>query len=148
MQLQLLPAQDSDFETLLALRIRALRPSLEALGRFDPQRARERFRQAFSPARTLRIELEGSCIGLITVDRSQDPWALEQLYLDPSAQGCGIGSHLLRQLLQEADQAQVTVRVDALRGSDANRFYRQHGFEQIGEGEWDIHYQRPFRLLH
>ncbi len=32
-----------DFEALLALRVAVMRPSLEALGRFDLTRARERF---------------------------------------------------------------------------------------------------------
>ncbi|HEY1049927.1 MAG TPA: hypothetical protein VGE39_09240 [Prosthecobacter sp.] len=40
-----------DFEELAALRIAAMRPSLEHLGRFDPARARERHssRQARRP---------------------------------------------------------------------------------------------------
>ena len=35
------PVRAGDFEALLALRIRALQPSLEALGRFSPERARD-----------------------------------------------------------------------------------------------------------
>ena len=36
-------AEPSDFESLVALRIEAMRESLERIGRFDPVRARERF---------------------------------------------------------------------------------------------------------
>lgn len=36
-------AEAADAEALVALRIRALRESLERLGRFDPVRSRERF---------------------------------------------------------------------------------------------------------
>ena len=36
------PAQPGDFEDLLALRLRAMRESLERIGRYDEQRARER----------------------------------------------------------------------------------------------------------
>ncbi|EDP64859.1 hypothetical protein BAL199_05344 [alpha proteobacterium BAL199] len=34
------PATEADFERLLELRIRVLRPHLERVGRFDPARAR------------------------------------------------------------------------------------------------------------
>jgi hypothetical protein len=34
------------------------------------------------------------------------------------------------------------VRLGALRGSDANRFYRRHGFVQVDESAWDIRYVR------
>jgi hypothetical protein len=36
-------AAAEDFEALVALRIDAMRESLERIGRFDPARARERF---------------------------------------------------------------------------------------------------------
>ena len=38
-----------DFEALVSIRIDAMRESLERMGRFDPVRARERFREGFSP---------------------------------------------------------------------------------------------------
>ena len=43
------PVAESDFESLAALRIEAMRESLEQLGRFDPERARERLRAGFEP---------------------------------------------------------------------------------------------------
>ncbi|RMN79860.1 hypothetical protein ALQ56_05513, partial [Pseudomonas syringae pv. papulans] len=41
----LVTVQPEDFETLVAIRIEAMRESLERVGRFDPVRARERFRE-------------------------------------------------------------------------------------------------------
>jgi hypothetical protein len=41
--LSLTPAHAEDFEALLALRVTAMRESLERIGRFDPGRARARF---------------------------------------------------------------------------------------------------------
>jgi hypothetical protein len=45
----------SDAEALAAIRVEAMRESLERIGRFDPQRARERFLSAFSPTHTRHI---------------------------------------------------------------------------------------------
>lgn len=35
------------------------------------------------------------------------------------------------------------LRVGALRGSDANRFYVRHGFQLVQEDTWDNYYVRP-----
>ncbi len=43
-------AKPEDFEALAALRIEAMRESLERIGRFDPARARERFNPASQPS--------------------------------------------------------------------------------------------------
>jgi len=68
---------------------------------------------------------------------------LEHLYLLPAECGQGLGSQVMRHIIAQADAAGLALRVGALRGSDANRFYRRHGFVQVAETEWDIDYLRP-----
>ncbi|WP_287729312.1 GNAT family N-acetyltransferase, partial [Burkholderia sp.] len=53
-----------------------------------------------------------------------------------------IGAAVLREIFAKADEHRMPVRVCALRGSDANRFYARHGFVRTGEAEWDIDYRR------
>lgn len=137
------PVGEADFEALLALRIEAMRPSLERLGRFDPQRARARLRATFRPEHTWSIELDGQRVGFYALRPDGDGLRLDHLYLRPDASGQGLGGQVLRRILDEADRLGLPVRVGALRGSDSNRFYRRHGFVQTGEGEWDIDYLRP-----
>ncbi len=137
------PVGEADFEALLALRIEAMRPSLERLGRFDPQRARSRLRATFRPEHTWSIELDGQRVGFCALRPDGDGLRLDHLYLRPNASGQGLGGQVLRRILDEADRLGLPVRVGALRGSDSNRFYRRHGFVQTGEGEWDIDYLRP-----
>jgi hypothetical protein len=43
------PAAASDRESLVLIRIEAMRESLERIGRFDPARARERLESGFVP---------------------------------------------------------------------------------------------------
>lgn len=137
------PVGEADFEALLALRIEAMRPSLERLGRFDPQRARSRLRATFRPEHTWSIELDGQRVGFYALRPDGGGLRLDHLYLRPDASGQGLGGQVLRRILDEADRLGLPVRVGALRGSDSNRFYRRHGFVQTGEGEWDIDYLRP-----
>ncbi len=141
--LRFLPAAEADFEALLALRIAAMRDSLERLGRFDPDRARARLRGTFRPDCTWHIEEGSDRIGFYCLRPEGEHLRLDHLYVHPCAQGRGVGGLVLRRILQDADRRRVGVTLSALRGSDSNRFYRRHGFVQIGEGEWDIDYLRP-----
>lgn len=135
-------ASDSDFEELLALRIAAMRASLENIGRFDPQRARERFRSGFSAEHTCHILLDKQHAGFFAVKRSEVELSLEHLYIHPDYQRRGIGAATLQHIFAEQNPARLPIRVGALRASDSNRFYLRHGFRKIEETEWDIYYVR------
>ena len=137
------PVIESDFDDLLALRIRTLRASLERLGRYDPQRAAQRFRTTFRPADTRHILVEGKSAGCVAVWAEPGAMRVEHFYIDAAYQRCGLGSAVLGRLFNEALPAVTCFRVGALRGSDANRFYGRHGFVPVSDSEWDIEYERP-----
>lgn len=139
----LVPADEDDFESLLALRLAAMRESLERVGRFDPQRARERLSRGFDPRHTRKIRLDGGIVGFVVVIPRAEDLLLDHLYIDPSAQGLGIGSWVMQQVLANADARRLPVAVTALKHSAANRFYQRHGFVLEHESEWDLHYLRP-----
>lgn len=132
----------SDADTLVALRIAAMRESLERIGRFDAQRARERFLESFDPALCRFIEFNGVRVGFILVRPHADHWGLDHLYILPEHQGIGIGTAVLRNVFANADAQRMPIIVGALRGSNSNRFYQRHGFVQTEEEEWDIYYER------
>jgi GNAT superfamily N-acetyltransferase len=140
--IELAPALASDLEELVAVRIEAMRPSLERLGRFDPARARARLVDGFDPDCTRLVLAGGECAGFLVVKAESDALLLEHLYVRPLWQGRGIGGVALGFVLREADEARRALRVTALRESDSNRFYARHGFRKVGESEWDIHYFR------
>jgi GNAT superfamily N-acetyltransferase len=137
------PATEADFEELFALRDEAMRESLTRLGRYDPARSRERFSASFEARFTRHILRGGARVGFVAVKPHQDGLLLDHLYLRLGEQGRGIGAAVLAQLFTEADAAGLALRVGALRDSASNRFYARHGFEQVGESEWDVYYRRP-----
>ena len=142
---KLAPAGEGDFEALLSLRLAAMRESLERVGRFDPQRARERLSRGYLPAHTRHILRRDELVGFVVVVPRENDWLIDHLYIHPSAQGLGIGSAVLTQVLADADAQHKAVSVTALKHSDANRFYLRHGFVLQAEGEWDLYYLRPAR---
>jgi ribosomal protein S18 acetylase RimI-like enzyme len=141
--LVLLPAQQSDLEPLLAIRIEAMRESLERVGRFDPVRARERFASGFDASSTRHIEVAGERVGFVVLKQHLNELLLDHLYVKPAAQGAGIGAAVLAQVFKEADAAALPVRVGALKESASNRFYIRHGFQFVESAEFDHYYVRP-----
>lgn len=142
---QLEPALAEDAQALASLRVVAMRASLERIGRFDPQRARTRFLADYAPEHTRHVVTAAGRVGFVVLRRQRREMLLEHLYLVPAAQGQGLGSAVLRVLFAEADIDALAMRVGALRGSPANRFYRRHGFELVEQARWDSYYVRPVR---
>lgn len=137
------PADEADAAALAEGRVAAMRESLERLGRFDPERARQRFLQGFVAAETWHVRAGGRRVGVLVLRRGADGLRLDHLYIWPEHQGRGLGAAVLRQVAAQADRERLPVRLTALKGSRSNGFYRRHGYRPAGESEWDLHYQRP-----
>ncbi len=136
------PATAQDAEALVALRIAAMRESLERIGRFDPARARERFLAGFAPAYTQHIDQGGVRIGFYVLKPADGGLLLDHLYIQPGHQGHGFGAAVLAHVFAEADARGLALRVGALKGSDSNRFYLRHGFVLVEQAEFDNYYLR------
>ena len=133
-------ASDADADRLADLRVEAIRPSLEAVGRFDPRRARERFLGSFVAADTSILIEEEGIAGFFVIRRRPDHFYLDHLYVHPAFQGSGIGRRVVEDLKAEAVSAELPVRLMALKGSPANAFYLSCGFQVVSEDALDTVY--------
>jgi GNAT superfamily N-acetyltransferase len=120
-------ASRGDFEGLLALRLRAMRESLERLGLYDERRARQRLADGFDPEHTKHIVVQGRRVGFLVLKPLSHVMRLNHLYIDPPFSGRGIGHQVLEWACAEADRTQLPLELCALKGSDANHFYLRHG---------------------
>jgi GNAT superfamily N-acetyltransferase len=133
----LAPVVDADFEAMLALRIEALRESLERLGRFNPDVARARLKAQFRPEWMKHLVVDGERVGYFTVEPRESELRLHHLYLRADRQGQGIGAWVLDQIKARG----LPITLAALRQSRANHFYLRHGFQVVEEQEFDIEYR-------
>ncbi len=138
----LAPVVASDFEELLALRLRAMRESLTQLGRYDEERARARLAEGFAPESTQHIEVQGQRVGFIVLKHLSHALRLDHFYVDVPWQNQGIGAKVMHWVCDQADAEVLPIELCALKDSDANRFYLHWGFAKVGEGEWDNDYLR------
>ena len=126
----------------LGLRLRAMRPSLERLGRYDEPRIRDDLARSFDPAPMHHIVVDGRRVGFVSLKTLSHAMRLDHLYIDPAEQEHGYGHEVLAWVCEQADRAQLPVELCALKGSDAVRFYLRHGFALTGEGDWDYDFVR------
>ncbi|MQY34448.1 hypothetical protein SRB17_24170 [Streptomyces sp. RB17] len=132
------PASAADVEAVAELRAVVLRADLERLGRYDEHRVRQRLRDGFAPDHTWVVEVRGVLAGCVALRPENDAHRLEHFYLDPGLQGRGIGSAVLRLLLERCDRDGTRVRLNVLRGSRAQQLYERHGFGVETEETVDV----------
>ncbi|WP_327729195.1 GNAT family N-acetyltransferase [Streptomyces sp. NBC_00487] len=132
------PALATDVEPIAELRAVVMRPDLERLGRYDPHRVRQRFRDSFDPAHAWVIEVSGTFAGCVALRPAADAHWLEHFYLAPHLQGTGIGTAVLATLLSRCDHAGIPVRLNVLQGSPARHLYERHGFRLETEDPVDV----------
>ncbi|GGT36496.1 N-acetyltransferase [Streptomyces kurssanovii] len=137
------PAVAEDVELIAELRATVMRADLERLGRYDEHRVRQRLRDSFSTRHTSVIMIDVELAGCVTVRPAEGRQWLEHFYLAPRHQGRGLGSAVLRTLLDRTDAHGMTVALNVLQGSAARRLYERHGFVVEAQDPIDVFMARP-----
>ncbi|WP_460346010.1 GNAT family N-acetyltransferase [Actinoallomurus acanthiterrae] len=133
----------ADVEVIAELRATVMRGDLERLGRYDEHRVRQRLRDSFSPQYTSIIMVDRELVGCVTVRPADGRQWLEHFYLAPHCQGRGLGSAVLRRMLERTDAQGMTVALNVLQGSAARRLYERHGFVVEAQDPIDVFMVRP-----
>jgi ribosomal protein S18 acetylase RimI-like enzyme len=97
---------------------------------FDAQR--QSYRAAFPAAVDRIVCIDGAAAGRILVDRETAGTHLIDIAVLEDRRNRGVGTHLLRQVLEECKDRGDTLRLRVLQGNPAIRLYRRLGFVQCG----------------
>lgn len=74
------------------------------------------------------VLVEGAPAGRLLVARGEKEWRLVDIALLPAHRGAGVGTRLLRELVDEAARARVPLRLRVLHGNAARALYERLGF--------------------
>lgn len=97
------------------------------------------YQDQFRAARFDVVVVDGRPVGRLYVDRAPDEYRIIDITMLPECRGSGIGGELIRQLLAEANEAGVPVRIHVLKGNPARGLYDRLGFVPVGEtGLYDL----------
>lgn len=133
------PATPADLEFLYGLLRQTLGPYVEQTwGPWDDEDQRARFFSATRLGTQRVVELDGRPTGCVDVDRLPDAFTLNRVLLLPEHQNRGLGSQLVGQVLSDAREAGLPVRLRVLRVNPARRLYQRLGFAVTGETETHV----------
>jgi ribosomal protein S18 acetylase RimI-like enzyme len=140
MELSRRVAQAGDENFLYALHKAAMQSYIVATwGAWDELRQREEFHRCIRPAEMTIIQVDGLDAGVIHLQERTEELFVITLEILPAYQNQGVGTLVMRQVLQEARQRQKPVALQVLKVNLAARaFYQRLGFGVTGES--DTHY--------
>ena len=114
-------------------------PQQEAFLRVQFNAQQGWYRQAYPQADHQIIFAEDQPIGRILVAQEEDSTRLVDIALLPEYRGCGIGTQLIGQLIEQAAKAGSVVRLSVLRTNPAIHLYQRLGFVKTSEDQ--MYYQ-------
>ncbi|HLW54116.1 MAG TPA: GNAT family N-acetyltransferase [Candidatus Angelobacter sp.] len=91
------------------------------------------YENAYPSAEQRVLLLESRAIGRTIVDRQMEAAILVDISLLPENRGQGIGTTVLRELLEQCRRYGVPFRLQVLRTNPAQRLYARLGFRKTGE---------------
>jgi ribosomal protein S18 acetylase RimI-like enzyme len=122
-------AGTADAEYLYRVTETTMRAYVEAsFGEWHEDVQRTSIGDLVSRGQVLLIWLNGIRIGMMSVREQPTELVLDRLYLSPDAQGRGIGTQLLNDLVQRARSAGKPLRLRVLTSNPAKRLYERLGF--------------------
>ena len=91
------------------------------------------YTEQFPRAEFQVILLDQEPIGRLYLDHRHDEIRLIDIALLPSHRNCGIGNHILKDILAAGELASLPVRIHVEQFNPALRFYKRLGFRQTGD---------------
>ncbi len=94
---------------------------------------RQQYDASYPEAESAIILLHGQPIGRMLVDRNEREFTLIDIALSPEHRNAGIGTNLIRELLNEASAARKPVRLHVAKSNPAQRLYQRLGFSLVAD---------------
>jgi ribosomal protein S18 acetylase RimI-like enzyme len=127
------PALSADYSFALSLYVQTIKPLATAWMAWVDHEQEAQFASLWRPDDTWIITLNGQEIGWVEFRQTGDETFLKQLYVAPLHQRRGIGSQVMRLLLEEQRETAKSMALFVLKNNPTYRFYERHGFKVVRE---------------
>jgi ribosomal protein S18 acetylase RimI-like enzyme len=145
-QTVLRPARPEDFDYCARLYFEGMEKVIKEL-HLDMDTQIAGFRQRWDVMQVRIITLDGTDIGWLQSFVEDDALFLGQLFVDRTLRGQGIGTHLVKRLIEEAARAGRAVTLGVVKASPALRLYKRLGFRITHEDERKFYMRRDLQVL-
>ncbi|MEP7218528.1 MAG: GNAT family N-acetyltransferase [Bacteroidota bacterium] len=127
MTITLRPALPEDIDALERLHALSMRPHVEKIYQWDDSL----FRRTFDPTLVRVIVVDGCDVGMLSVSEEHGAVLLRQISIAPDYGNRGIGTRIIRMVIDDAERRSMPVRLRVLRQNPAKQLYERLGFREI-----------------
>lgn len=132
-------ADNSDYEFLFGLKKSAEFEPIKAVFGWDENVQRDIHRNEWNEEKPTIIEVDGIAVGSYLVQLHADYLYFGRFFLLPQYQGKGIGSHVLKRVIDIAAQKSLPIQLCYLQGNRVGQLYKRLGFEVTGQDKQFVH---------
>ena len=142
--ISLRPATDDDSEFFFRATKEALGPYIELTWGWNEEQQRRMHADKWQFDNSYVIISEGREIGTLRYEEGSERFYVRSFYLLPAWQNRGIGTRIMRLVMDRAAAAGLPVGLHVLKVNPARRLYERLGFVVIDQNE--THFEMEFRL--
>ena len=139
MNIALRTACDDDVPFARSLYFETMREIIDCLFGWDEAREDSNFARFFNLNEVRIITADGQDVGWIQEQISESSINLGSFYVAPGMQGRGIGTQVLRMLLDRAFRESKAVTLAVVKTNPARQFYERRGFRTTHEDEYKFY---------
>ncbi|HHK8526379.1 TPA: GNAT family N-acetyltransferase [Vibrio parahaemolyticus] len=136
-------AIDEDYEFLFELKKAAEYEPVKAVFGWEENVQKEIHRNEWNEAKPTIIEMEGAPVGSYLVQAHSEHLYFGRFFLLPACQGKGIGSQVLKTVIQLANEKSLPIQLCYLQGNRVGQLYERFGFEVTSQDEQFVHMLKP-----
>ena len=133
--IKLVPAHESHREFSYQVKKKAEGEYITQMFGWDESKERDFHTKDWQRHKPEIIAYDGEPIGTLATIDSKDYIDIGQFFLLPDYQNMGIGTHLLKSILDKTDQLERTTTLKLLRNNPAKSLYSRHGFQVVSIDE-------------
>ena len=141
MKVSLRPAVDADFEACRRTYFAETAWINERL-QLKREDQESTFRNLWKPTQVCVIQADGVDVGWLQTVVSKDEEFLGQIFVDAPFQRRGIGTEVLRRIIDEASSRKLPVRLAVVKFNPSRRLYERLGFRVTHEDERKVYMSR------
>jgi ribosomal protein S18 acetylase RimI-like enzyme len=139
MDVRLRACRTQDFTFARGLYFETMRWAIERLFGWDEAHQEESFAGWFKPDEVSIITADGPDVGWIQQRPERDAIFLGSIYVIPTMQGKGIGTHVIRKLVALARSRSQTVTLAVMKINPAVGLYERLGFRITSQDEYKFY---------
>ena len=132
-KLMLRTAKENDESFVNELTRRVMREYVEETWESEKEQERYYALNEFCRSTTQIIQFKGIDVGRISVTRTKERFVIDGIHILAEFQGKGIGGRVMQMVLDEANEAGVSVELKLLKNNPSKKLYERLGFHVCGE---------------